>query len=1180
MLTTPQKKPWSSGWSLTPRSENHKSSSANPRVGDESGLGKEKGVALVEVSPAPPSGAMYGNGGIIAADGGDPEALVSKVAELEKELFEYQYNMGLLIIENKEWTSKYEDLQMAMTEAKDALKREQTAHYVAISDVERREENLRKALGVEKQCVDDLEKTLREMRAEYAEIKFTADSKLAEANALAITIEDKSLEVEARLREAEARLAEASRKSADIERKKQDLDARESAIRRARVSFDSEREAQDSTLCKQREDLREWEKKLQEGEERLYESQKILNQREERVNEVDRRFKQKENDLEEAQKKIEMGNKELKKLEEEITKKFKSLKEKEQDADIIRKRIETKETELHAWEEKLSEREHTELQKLLDQHKSEMDARKQEFDLELQQKSSSFDEELKSRVVEVEKREAEIKHMEEKIAKREEALEKKVGKLKHKETDLDTKSKALKAEEKSLKAEEKQLDSERKQVQSDMEKLICLKEELEQREAELSEQLQKILEEKEQLEVTEEERLNHVRLQSELKLEIEKYRHEKEELMRQADGLKKEREIFEKEWEGLDEKKAEIEKELKNIDDEKDRLEKWRHAEQEQLKNVTLAAETNIQREMEALRLAKESFAAEMEHEKSLLSQKAHSERSAMLNDIELRKRELEIEMQKKMEEMEISLREKERSFEEDRDKELINIAYLKEKAERGMEDMKVETRRVEKQREEVESNRKDLEEQRLEIQKDIEQLVILSGKLKDQREHFLKERECFIAFVEKNEGCQRCGEITREFVISDLQSLHENKGGEILPLPKLPERYMQSGDTGHQINESSPVLDDAGTPNSAGKMSSWLRKCTSKIFLFSPTKKNEKIAMQNLEGEASPVDPEDMEPELENDVPGLASQVVNDSSDIQTVESADDIIREDVEGGQDTSVREEANINDEKQEVETSQLSGLNGDPRPGKKRGRARISRNRTMKEVVKDAEALLGKDGEQNEHEHPNGGAEDSAHLEASQDDLSLLGKENGRKGRKRSHAQTSQTTASLQEVDSEGNSESIAAGTRRKRRQKISQAVEPPAEKRYNLRRPRNVVQGTTGATASKKTTRSKAGQTLSAGVTSGNGEGLNPAQDEDAGETSGGRIMVATTLTETTIVMSEEVNGSPDGHGDYSNVTPGGHAENSVREGREYNDEEEDEDEEALHPGEASIGKKLWTFFTT
>lgn len=59
------------------------------------------------------------------------------------------------------------------------------------------------------------------------------------------------------------------------------------------------------------------------------------------------------------------------------------------------------------------------------------------------------------------------------------------------------------------------------------------------------------------------------------------------------------------------------------------------------------------------------------------------------------------------------------------------------------------------------------------------------------------------------------------------------------------------------------------------------------------------------------------------------------------------------------------------------------------------------------------------------------------------------------------------------------------------------------------------------------------------------------------------------------VLSEEVNGTTEGAGEYGIAD-----DNRSETPRDEDDDEDEDDEESEHPGEVSIGKKLWTFLTT
>ncbi|GAA0154086.1 hypothetical protein LIER_12170 [Lithospermum erythrorhizon] len=1162
-MFTPQKSLFSR-WSSSPRTE------PGARIGSGSGLvepGKGQGLALLGSAP---------RGLMPREDYGalDKDALADKLSELENELFDYQYNMGLLLIEKKEWTSKYDELSQALAEANDILKREQAAYSIAMSEIERREENLKKALGVEKECVLDLEKTLRDMRADHAGIKFTADSKLAEANALVTSVEEKSMEIEAKIRAGDAKLAEVSRKTSEIERRSREVEAQENSLRRERSFFNAEREAQEVQLAKQREDLREWEKKLQEAEERLAEGRRLLNQREQMANENDRILKEKHNDIEAAQKKIDTANIALKKKEDDINSRIASLSLKEKEADTLKTSLEMKERNLIEFEQQLNAREKVEMQKLLDEHNAMLDSKKKEFELEIEAKRRSIDDELKDKISEVEKKEAELNHMEDKVRKREEALEKKLEKIKEREKDIDSKSKILKEKEKVLKAEAKEFEIERNNLVSEKERLDSLKAELEKMNEDVEKELSKIREEKEQLKVTEEERLEHARLQAELKEEIEKCRGQNELLVKQAEDLKQERDSFEKEWEKLDERRVEISKELEEIAEQRRNFEKLQHSVEEKLNMERLETQNFVKSEREALQMEKDTFAAKMELEQRMLDEKIQSERSQMVHDFELRKRELETEMQRKQEEMEFSLQEQEKLFKEKKERILEDINHMKEVSQREMKEMEVEGSKLEKEKEEVLSNKKRIEVQQSELREDIEQLVNLSKKLKQQREQFMKERERFISFIEMQKNCSSCGDVIREFWPTDLKSITEIDTVDAPLLPSFAEDYLRgAGNSTPEQRKTKVLLGDTGSPASGGTVS-WLRKCTSKILRLSPGKKLEKEVPQDLIGQTS------------SPLKELAASDMDPEPLLKADEDPSDANMREAEAGREVSEDRQRNISSCRTQDIQEDSKNRKVQQRPAI---RYRLRAHKTLSSMAVSADT---------EGDHVGGGAEDGGNLygndvenssqvnEGSRGESNLDGQRTLRNGKKRNRPSASQLTVSEDNHD-EGHSDSITTGGRKKRKQKPVPSVQSQGGERYNLRRRRTeAAVKDNGSLPVRGKGKKKAADSRNNGANNSQSL-LMPSEEFDASRGSGGDMShsQAAPIGDPSVAGHDfSTNNPEDTSGNQQDEIVSGEEmrtpERTQQQETGEGDEDDCDDEDVDHPGQASIGKKLWTFLTT
>ena len=84
------------------------------------------------------------------------------------QLYDYQYNMGLLLLQRKTWTSQVDELKAAVVDAQETLQREKAAHLLELSEVMGREEAAKKALDTEKECVADVSFCCSKIPFKYA----------------------------------------------------------------------------------------------------------------------------------------------------------------------------------------------------------------------------------------------------------------------------------------------------------------------------------------------------------------------------------------------------------------------------------------------------------------------------------------------------------------------------------------------------------------------------------------------------------------------------------------------------------------------------------------------------------------------------------------------------------------------------------------------------------------------------------------------------------------------------------------------------------------------------------------------------------------------------------------------------------------------------------------------------
>ncbi|XP_026402436.1 protein CROWDED NUCLEI 1-like isoform X3 [Papaver somniferum] len=658
------------------------------------------------------------------------------------------------------------------------------------------------------------------------------------------------------------------------------------------------------------------------------------------------------------------------------------------------------------------------------------------------------------------------------------------------------------------------------------------------------------------LNVSEEEKHILYFLQAELQQEKDKCILQQQLLLKEREDLKQEKENFEKEWEMLDTKRDEIAEELKHASKEKKVLTK--HIKKETLTNENMVTHDFI--EFNALSIEKEPLGKCSENERTTLAEKAKIEYENIVHNFEVLKRELEVDFNRRKHEVENHILEQNKTLEEEKQRELENINYIRELARKEKEEIKEEWLKIKKQKTEVACNKKYIEEYQFDMKNYINNLDLIVKKLKDQRKKF-------VTLLVKLKNCESCGQVISERIFCDIQAFQETEDLNSIPLPRLKNR-----ETTHAgfCADSTPTSDNT----------SWLRKCTSNIFRFSSLKRNENNTTHSTTKEShAPI------MEIKKEASTRLYATVNMTDPLTGLDAI--LNRTDLSSSSNMFDMQETQLNDSagahihelSQYVDTlnnktqegtnnvKQSKQKTGRGNPGPK-GRPRVRKSQKMKDMTADSskEEFIDVNGEiQGSFNFSDKGAKTA--------------------GRKRSYVNASKTTINEHDVDNgENQSDDFEHGGPRKRLQTVVLALETPSKRRYNFRRPKNVAKVAANRTPSFSKGKLKMKETDNDTVIGEKvcipgieNEATTPFVKSDImedhclieksarvefGEENDGGNSCSISIADTEYVYEDEINNEFSGEIMHENDE----------------DLEEDENDED-HLG-MIIGMKLWNFFTT
>ncbi|XP_022775072.1 protein CROWDED NUCLEI 4-like isoform X1 [Durio zibethinus] len=822
----------------------------------------------------------------------DKAALIAYIAKLEAELFDHQHHMGLLILKRKELDSKYEQIKASAEASEIMHKRDQAAHLSALAEAKKREDGLKKALGVEKECIASIEKALHEMRAESAETKVAAESRLAEARIMIEDTEKKFTEAEAKFHAAKSLEAEASLFRRTAERKLQEVEAREDDLSRHIVSFKNDCDAKEKEIILERQLLSERQKIVQQEHERLLDGQASLNRREEYIFSRTQELNQLEKELEASRVDIEKERRALKDEKSNLELVLASLSKREEAVIEREALLSKKEQQLLVSQEKLAIKESDEIRKVIDSHETVLRTRKSEFEAELEMKHKMAEDEIEMKRRAWELKEMDINQREDLICEREHDFEVQWRMLGEKEKDVAEKSSLIDEREKNLSAFEKELELEKAFLEKEKEEISKMKLELQKSLSSLEDKRIQVDCAKEKLEAMRSETRELSTLELKLKEELDLVRAQKLELMADADRLKIEKAKFETEWELIDEKREELRREAACVHEEREAVSKFLKDERDSLRRECGVMRKQHNKDVESLNCEREDFMRKMMLEHSDWFNKIQQERAEFLLGIETQKRELENCVEKRREELEGSLKEREEAFEQEKKNELQHINALKERAEKELEQTTLEMRRLDAERIEIKLDRERREREWAELNKSIEELKVQRHKLKQQRELLHADRNEIHAEIEELKKLGNLKAALDDMTVAKLQhsviELYRQKASERKNLKQQTvlqnagsgsDKNIVVADNGHGFN--SPMSKPAGASPPSSARFSWIKRCSELIFKHSPNEAQIEPEERSLGlGEAKVIVEVSCEGEVVKGIHDLESEIKKNDSE------------------------------------------------------------------------------------------------------------------------------------------------------------------------------------------------------------------------------------------------------------------------------------------------------------